>query len=59
MANTFNGCSILKEVKIINSFNTSKVNNIISMFKGCNELENLDLSNFNTSNVTNMENMFN
>ena len=59
MANTFNGCNILKEVKIINSFNTSKVNNIISMFKGCNELENLDLSNFNTSNVTNMENMFN
>ena len=53
--NMFNGCNILKEVKVLNSFNTSKVNNIISMFQGCNELEYLDLSDFNVSNVTNMK----
>ena len=30
-----------------------------AMFQGCNELEDLDLSNFNTSNVTDMGWMFN
>ena len=55
MKNMFNGCNILKEVKIINSFNTSKVNDINSMFQGCNELEYLDLSDLNVSNISNMQ----
>ena len=29
------------------------------MFKGCNNLKNIDLSNFDTSAVTNMQHMFN
>ena len=58
MKNMFNGCNILKEVKIINSFNTSKVNDINSMFQGCNELEYLDLSNLNVSNISNMQFFF-
>ena len=28
------------------------------MFRDCNSLTNLNLSNFNTQNVTNMSNMF-
>ena len=28
------------------------------MFKGCNSLTNLDLSNFNTQNVSDMSGMF-
>ena len=55
MKNLFNGCNILKEVKIINSFYTSKVNDINSMFQGCNELEYLDLSDLNVSNISNMQ----
>ena len=54
----FNKCHKLKEIKGINKFNTSKVNNMRIMFQECNNLEYLDLSNFDTSNVTDMKNMF-
>ena len=54
----FSGCHKLKEIKGINSFDTSHVINMDSMFKECNLLEYLDLSNFNTYNVVDMENMF-
>ena len=37
---------------------TSKLNNIISMFYGCSSLTSLDLSGWNTSNVTDMGSMF-
>ena len=32
--------------------------NMNGMFKGCNSLTNIDLSNFNTQNVMNMSYMF-
>ena len=47
----FNKCHKLKEIKGIDKFNTNQVTNVSTMFKGCNELEYLDLSNFDTSNV--------
>ena len=59
MKNMLNGCNMLKEVKVINSFNTSKVKDMASILQGCNELEQLDLSIYKTLNVANMENMFN
>ena len=52
------GCSKLKEIKGINKFNTSKVDNMRYMFYNCEELEYLDLSNFKTSQVNYMGNMF-
>ena len=52
------GCSKLKEIKGINKFNTSKVDNMRYMFYNCEELEYLDLSNFDTSQVKYMEYMF-
>ena len=55
----FNECHKLKEIKGINNFNTSMVNNMTTMFQECYELEYLDLSNFNTSRVEDMEAMFN
>ena len=44
----FNKCYKLKEIKGINKFNTNQVTNMTAIFNECNELENLDLSNFNT-----------
>ena len=58
MDSTFNGCFNLKEIKGINKFNTSKVNNMKAMFANCEEIEYLDLSNFDTSHVTDMSWMF-
>ena len=37
---------------------TSKLNNMISMFYGCSSLTSLDLTGWNTSNVTDMGSMF-
>ncbi|MBQ9012209.1 MAG: BspA family leucine-rich repeat surface protein, partial [Bacilli bacterium] len=42
-----------------NSFNTSKVTNMGTMFYNCSSVTNIDLSKFNTSSVTNMSSMFN
>ena len=42
----------------LNSFNTSSVNNMGSMFRYCESLSSLDLGGFDTSNVTNMRFMF-
>ena len=46
MSYMFNKCYNLKEIKGINKFNTSKVTDMSSMFKECEELKYLDLSNF-------------
>ena len=59
MDHMFNKCHKLKEIKGINKFNTSKVEDMNTMFQECNVLEQLDLSNFNTDNVTDMSFMFN
>ena len=50
----FNECNKLKEIKGLNKFNTSKVTSMSGMFQECNELENIDLTNFDADNVTNM-----
>ena len=54
MYSLFSGCSKLKEIKGINKFSTSKVNDMNSMFYYCEGLEYLDLSNFDTSQVIHM-----
>jgi surface protein len=48
----------LTNIIFTDSFNTSNVTNMSSMFGSCYSLTNLDLSNFNTSNVTDMSFMF-
>ena len=57
MAFLFNGCSSLKELKILN-FDTSLVTNMNNMFSNCSSLSSLNINNFNTSNVRTMEYMF-
>ena len=47
-----------KIIFTIKGLNNSKVTNMEGMFKGCEKLEELDLSKFNTNNVTNMSHMF-
>ena len=58
MSYMFSTCIKLKEIKGINNFITINVINMWGMFAECNELVNLDLSNFNTSKVTDMSYMF-
>lgn len=48
----------LSEIKIDNSFSTSKVTNMAYMFADCKYLENINVDNFDTSNVTSMHGMF-
>ena len=42
----------------IENLNTSSVTSMLSMFEGCGDLRNIDLSGFDTENVTNMGAMF-
>ena len=49
----------LKLIKGIEKLNTNEVINMKAMFQKCQELEELDLSNFNTSKVMDMKSMFN
>ena len=57
-------CSVfLAEYSVLNhcifiNFDTSYVTLMVSMFRGCSSLTNLDLSNFNTDKVTYMDSMF-
>ena len=55
----FNCCYILKEIKGLDKFNTSKVTNMRGMFQFCFEIKKLDLSNFDISNISNISHMFN
>ena len=48
----------LKTIDFGNSFDTSNVTDMHSMFAGCSSLTSLDLSGFDTSNVTYMSYMF-
>ena len=54
----FYNCSKLTSIEFGSSFNTSNVNNMAAMFKGCSGLTSLDVSSFNTSNVTDMHELF-
>ena len=58
IAYLFHGCSLLKEIRLSSSFDTSKVNHMSSLFNGCKSLEEINLSCFNTNNVTGMHMMF-
>ena len=58
MKSLFTGCCRLKEINGINGFNTSIIINMKEMFENCEELENLDLSNFDIIKMKNMGGMF-
>ena len=51
-------CTSLTEIEGIENLNTEEVTNMGSMFSGCYDLTQLDLSNFDTQNVENMSDMF-
>ncbi len=52
----FKRCYKLKEIKGINNFDISKVENKEEMFKECKELSYSDLSDFNISSDINNKN---
>ena len=54
----FKNCNNLNTIENLQYLNASEVTQMNSMFKGCNNLTELDLSNFNTEKVTDMNNMF-
>ena len=54
----FQNFNNLITINFNNIFNTSKVTNMMGMFRSCSSLINLDLSNFNISKVTLMSGMF-
>ena len=63
VAYMFNGsaqanCKKIKSIKFSSSIDTSNVTNMGYMFRFCQSLIELDISNFNTSNVTDMQGMF-
>lgn len=63
VAYMFNGsaqanCKNIKTIKFSSSIDTSNVTNMGYMFRFCQSLIELDISNFNTSNVTDMQGMF-
>ena len=57
-ANWFYQLMHLKTIKGWRYLNTSKVEDMNSMFAGCSSLTTLNLSRFDTSNVTDMSYMF-
>ena len=54
----FNECEKLTDIEGIEYLNTEKVTSMESMFRLCEALTSLDLTNFNTTNVTSMHLMF-
>ena len=54
----FGGCKYLTTIEGIDYLNTENVTNMSDMFKDCEALTTLDVSNFDTKNVTDMSNMF-
>ena len=58
MKDFFNGCYNITSIKFSPSFDTSRVNNMESLFGFCENLVDLDISMFNTSNVVEMNFMF-
>ena len=58
MSNFFNGFINCVSIGGLEYLDTSQTTTMNKMFYGCQNLENLDVSNFNTSNVTDMSNLF-
>ena len=58
MYNLFSGCSSLETVQGIETWNTSKISNMNTVFKSCSSITNMDLSGWDVSKVTTMSNMF-
>ena len=56
--NWFNTSQKLTTIIGLEYLNTSKVTDMMWMFKGCSSLTNLDISHFDTSNVISMQEMF-
>ena len=54
----FKNLSSLETITDLEYLNTANVKNMRSMFDGCGNLTELNLSNFNTANVTDMSYMF-
>ncbi len=54
----FNNFYNLTTIQGLENLNTSNVTNMNFMFRGCERLENINVSGFNTDNVTDMEGMF-
>ena len=54
----FSGLNHLKSISGLELLLTKDAVSFDSMFKGCKELESIDLSSFNTVNATNMRSMF-
>ena len=55
----FSNCASLTSFDFVQSWNTSSVTNMASMFAGCTGITSLDVSNFDMSNVTSIAGMFN
>ena len=58
MKGMFQNCESLTSLDLNSNFNTTNVEIMWDMFKGCSKLTYLYLSNFDTSQVTDMESMF-
>ena len=58
MNGMFENDKVLTNIVFGDNFNTSNATNMTAMFRGCNNLTELDLRMFDTSNVRNMGNMF-
>lgn len=62
MQNMFNDCESLSEITYIENFNTTSCIYMVSMFRGCKNIESFNLQNngniWNTSSVINMDQMF-
>ncbi len=55
----FYRCKLLQSVEGLKYLNTASATSMMEMFRECEQLSSLDISQFNTHNVTSMENMFN
>ena len=58
MKGMFENCESLSSLDLQDNFITENVEIMWDMFKGCNSLKSLNLSNFDTSKVTDMNSMF-
>ena len=58
MSNLFEGCSNLEKIYISSSFDTSNVKDMKCMFKDCEKLVRLYISNFIINEETEFEHMF-